>query len=111
MSLYEHFWSLQPDGAQYVAITDPGSSLAMLAADRGFRRTFLNDPDVGGRYSALTFFGLVPAALMGVDLQRLLDGAGVAAEACAGYHAPDAELRACGSARRWARSRSPAATS
>jgi transaldolase/glucose-6-phosphate isomerase len=89
MSLYEHFWSLQPEGSQFVAITDPGSSLAMLASDRGFRRTFLNDPDVGGRYSALTFFGLVPAALMGVDLQRLLDGAGVAAEACAGYHAPE----------------------
>ncbi len=89
MSLYEHFWSLCPCAEQYVAITDPGSSLAMLAADRGFRRTFLNDPDVGGRYSALTFFGLVPAALMGVDLQRLLDGAGVAAEACAGYHPPE----------------------
>jgi transaldolase/glucose-6-phosphate isomerase len=89
MSLYEHFWSLRPNPEQYVAITDPGSSLAMLAVDRGFRRTFLNDPDVGGRYSALTFFGLVPAALMGVDLQRLLDGAGVAAEACAGYHAPE----------------------
>jgi transaldolase/glucose-6-phosphate isomerase len=88
MSLYQHFWSLAPEGSQYVAITDPGSSLSMLAADRGFRRTFLNDSDVGGRYSALTFFGLVPAALMGVDLQRLLDGAGVAAEACAGYHAP-----------------------
>ena len=85
MSLYEHFWSLQPRGEQYVAITDPGSSLAMLASDRGFRRTFLNDADVGGRYSALTFFGLVPAALMGVDVQRLLDGAGVAAETCAGY--------------------------
>jgi len=89
MSLFEHFWSLRPRGEQYVAITDPGSSLAMMASDRGFRRTFLNDPDVGGRYSALTFFGLVPAALMGVDLQRLLDGAGVAAEACAGYHPPE----------------------
>jgi len=89
LSLYEHFWSACPRGEQYVAITDPGSSLQMLAADRGFRRTFLNDSDVGGRYSALTFFGLVPAALMGVDLQRLLDGAGVAAEACAGYHPPD----------------------
>ncbi|MGI8430506.1 MAG: glucose-6-phosphate isomerase, partial [Solirubrobacteraceae bacterium] len=85
MSLYEHFWSLQPRGGQYVAITDPGSSLAMLASDRGFRRTFLNDADVGGRYGALTFFGLVPAALMGIDVQRLLDGAGVAAETCAGY--------------------------
>ena len=88
MSLYEHFWSLQPNAEQYIAITDPGSSLQLLASDRGFRRTFLNDADVGGRYSALTFFGLVPAALMGVDLQRLLDGAGVAAEACAGYHPP-----------------------
>jgi transaldolase/glucose-6-phosphate isomerase len=85
ISLFEHFWSLRPVGAQYVAITDPGSSLEALAADRGFRRTFLNDPDVGGRYSALTFFGLVPAALMGVDLASLLDGAGVAAEACTAY--------------------------
>ncbi|MDX6718384.1 MAG: transaldolase / glucose-6-phosphate isomerase, partial [Solirubrobacteraceae bacterium] len=52
MSLYEHFWAACPNGEQYVAITDPGSSLAMLASDRGFRRTFLNDADVGGRYSA-----------------------------------------------------------
>ena len=71
----------------------PGLVAGDARAERGFRRTFLNDPDVGGRYSALTFFGLVPAALMGVDLQRLLDGAGVAAEACAGYHPPRAEQR------------------
>ena len=83
ISLFEHFWSLRPHGEQYVAITDPGSSLQALAAARGFRRTFLNDPHVGGRYSALTFFGLVPAALMGVDLETLLEGAAVAAEACA----------------------------
>jgi transaldolase/glucose-6-phosphate isomerase len=83
MSLFEHFWKLRPHGEQFVAITDPGSSLEALAAERGFRRTFLNDPDVGGRYSALTYFGLVPAALMGVDLESLLEGAGVAAEACA----------------------------
>jgi transaldolase/glucose-6-phosphate isomerase len=81
-SLFEHFWSLRPHGEQYVAITDPGSSLEALAEERGFRRTFLNDPDVGGRYSALTYFGLVPAALMGVDLDSLLEGAGVAAESC-----------------------------
>jgi transaldolase/glucose-6-phosphate isomerase len=85
ISLFEHFWSLRPQGEQFVAITDPGSSLEALAAERGFRRTFLNDPDVGGRYSALTFFGLVPAALMGVDLDSLLEGAGVAAEACTAY--------------------------
>jgi transaldolase/glucose-6-phosphate isomerase len=82
ISLFEHFWSLRPHGEQYVAITDPGSSLQALAEERGFRRTFCNDPDVGGRYSALTYFGLVPAALMGVDLDALLEGAGVAAEAC-----------------------------
>ena len=82
ISLFEHFWSKRPHGEQYVAITDPGSSLEALATERGFRRTFLNDPDVGGRYSALTYFGLVPAALMGVDLETLLEGAGVAAEAC-----------------------------
>ena len=86
LSLLEHFWSERPHGEQYVAITDPGSSLEALAAQRGFRRTFLNDSDVGGRYSALTFFGLVPAALMGVDIESLLDGAGVAAEACTAYH-------------------------
>jgi transaldolase/glucose-6-phosphate isomerase len=85
MSLFEHFWSKRPHGEQYVAITDAGSSLETLAAERGFRRTFLNDPDVGGRYSALTFFGLVPAALMGVDVECLLEGAGVAAEACTAY--------------------------
>jgi transaldolase / glucose-6-phosphate isomerase len=83
ISLFEHFWSLRSHGEQFVAITDPGSSLEALAAERGFRRTFLNDPDVGGRYSALTYFGLLPAALMGVDLDSLLGGAGVAAEACA----------------------------
>jgi transaldolase/glucose-6-phosphate isomerase len=86
ISLFEHFWSLRPDGDQFVAITDPGSSLQALASQHGFRRTFLNDPDVGGRYSALTFFGLVPAALMGIDLESLLEGAGVAAEACTSYH-------------------------
>ncbi|MEA2194464.1 MAG: transaldolase / glucose-6-phosphate isomerase, partial [Solirubrobacteraceae bacterium] len=82
ISLFEHFWSLRPHGEQFVAITDPGSSLQTLAAERGFRRTFCNDPDVGGRYSALTLFGLVPATLMGIDLDTLLQGAGVAAEAC-----------------------------
>jgi len=86
LSLFEHFWSERPRGEQFVAITDPGSSLEALARERGFRRTFINDADVGGRYSALTFFGLVPAALMGIDIERLLDGAGVAAEACTAYH-------------------------
>ena len=56
----------------FVAITDPGSGLADLAEEHGFRRTFLNDPDIGGRYSALSYFGLVPAALMGADVAGLL---------------------------------------
>jgi len=58
-------------------------------AREGLNTRSVYQDNVGGRYSALTFFGLVPAALMGVDLQRLLDGAGVAAEACAGYHPPE----------------------
>jgi phosphoglucose isomerase-like protein len=62
-------------GRAFVAITDPGTSLARLAAERGYRHTFLNPPDIGGRYSALSYFGLVPAALLGVDLEALLDGA------------------------------------
>jgi transaldolase / glucose-6-phosphate isomerase len=62
-------------GEHFLAITDPGSKLADLAAKYKFRDTFLNDPNIGGRYSALSFFGLVPAALLGIDLQRLLDRA------------------------------------
>lgn len=62
-------------GAHFVAITDPGSRLATLADRYGFRATFLNDPNIGGRYSALSYFGLVPAALVGVDLETLLDQA------------------------------------
>jgi glucose-6-phosphate isomerase len=81
-SLADHFWAKRPDGRHFVAITDPGSSLEDLAKERGFRRTFLADPDIGGRYSALSPFGLVPAALMGAPLQALLDGAAVAEDAC-----------------------------
>lgn len=59
-------------GQHFIAITDPGSSLAALATTHRFRRTFLNDPNIGGRYAALSYFGLVPAALAGVDISRLL---------------------------------------
>jgi transaldolase / glucose-6-phosphate isomerase len=82
LSLFKAFWALRPEGRQFVAITDPGSGLADLAAEHGFRRTFLNDPDIGGRYSALSYFGLVPAALMGADVAGLLDRAGVAEQNC-----------------------------
>ncbi len=80
LSLFAHFNSLISDGSRFIAITDPGSGLAELAAERGFRRTFLGDPDIGGRYSALSAFGIVPAALMGIDVRGLLDGAAAAWE-------------------------------
>jgi glucose-6-phosphate isomerase len=62
-------------GGRFVAITDPGSSLERLAADAGMRACLLTPADVGGRYSALTLFGLVPAALMGIDIRRLISRA------------------------------------
>lgn len=61
--------------SRIVVVTDPGSPFAQLAADEGYRAVFLADPDVGGRYSALTAFGLVPSALAGVDVDALLDDA------------------------------------
>src|SRR5215208_7403460 len=73
MSQFKYFHSLQADGSHYVAVTDPGTSLAKLGAEHGFRRVFENDPDIGGRYSALSYFGLVPAALMGVDIRAVLE--------------------------------------
>jgi len=65
----------EKSGNHFTAITDPGSSLEKTAEELGFRKIFLNDPHIGGRYSALSYFGLVPAALIGVDLRRLLSSA------------------------------------
>jgi glucose-6-phosphate isomerase len=78
----EYFWKLAPRGEQWVAITDPGSSLAALAAERSFAAVVSGEPTIGGRYSALSPFGLFPAALAGVDLTGLLDRAVEMAEAC-----------------------------
>ncbi|MEW5825945.1 MAG: glucose-6-phosphate isomerase [Candidatus Bipolaricaulota bacterium] len=69
-------------GRRFVAITDPGSPLVAWAAARGYRRTFLNDPNVGGRYAALSLVGLVPGALLRIDLEALLHAARGAAAAC-----------------------------
>ncbi|HNY65317.1 MAG TPA: bifunctional transaldolase/phosoglucose isomerase [Deltaproteobacteria bacterium] len=69
-------------GEHFIAVTDPGSSLVALARQRGFLRVFVNDPNIGGRYSALSCFGLVPAALMGADIRSLLDRALVMTENC-----------------------------
>ncbi|HEY8314748.1 MAG TPA: bifunctional transaldolase/phosoglucose isomerase [Candidatus Baltobacteraceae bacterium] len=60
-------------GSHFVAITDPGTELEKEAKAQGFRATFVNDPNIGGRYSALSFFGMVPAALAGYDINLLLD--------------------------------------
>jgi hypothetical protein len=73
--LLAHAWSQVPDPSRYAAITDPGTPLAQLAADRGFRRCFENPPDIGGRYSVLSYFGMVPAALIGYDVAALCGAA------------------------------------
>jgi glucose-6-phosphate isomerase len=81
---YERLRELDGDhaGHHFVAVTDEGTSLEQEALDQGFRAVFVNPGDIGGRYSALSFFGIVPAALMGVDLERLLDGVREMAVAC-----------------------------
>lgn len=62
-------------GDNFIAITDPGSPLVETASELKFQRTFLNQPDIGGRYSALSYFGMVPAALMGLDVRKFLERA------------------------------------
>jgi transaldolase / glucose-6-phosphate isomerase len=73
--LLAHAWDHVPDGSRYAAITDPGSPLDQLATERGFDRVFRNPPDIGGRYSVMSYFGLVPAALVGYDVAGLCDRA------------------------------------
>ena len=79
LSLYRYFRSVAEDvlpqakvGRSFVAITDSGTPLEVLGEQAGFRRVFLNHPDIGGRYSVLSYFGLVPAALAGIDVAELL---------------------------------------
>ena len=88
LSFYRFFWESvratgSPPERHFVAVTDPGTPLDKLAQEEGFRAIFRALPTVGGRYSALTMFGLVPAALIGVDVRGLLDRAWTMAEACA----------------------------
>ena len=89
LSLFKYFYNRVRDelgeagaGAHFAAITDAGSALASLGKACNFRAVFLNDPDIGGRYSALSHFGLAPAALVGVNLRRLLRRAREAMNDC-----------------------------
>ncbi len=81
LSHLAYFWQetlragVRSPGHHFAAITDAGTELERTAGERGFRWTFLNPPDVGGRYSALSYFGLVPGAMMGVDVHQLLERA------------------------------------
>jgi transaldolase/glucose-6-phosphate isomerase len=91
-SQFDYYWEQTGgNGDQFVAVTDPGSELEQLAHERGMR-VFAGEPTIGGRYSALSPFGLVPAALMGLDLERILDGAVRMADACRGDHGPGLQL-------------------
>jgi transaldolase/glucose-6-phosphate isomerase len=87
ISAMEFFWQMvterEPNaGERFIAVTDPDSSLSRVGSERGFRAVFLADSDVGGRFSALTHFGLVPASLIGLDVGRMLDHAEAAAALC-----------------------------
>ncbi len=79
--LYRYWWAKLSERlgheatSRFIAITDPGTPLAQEAQERGFRQVFLNPTDIGGRYSALSYFGLVPAAVIGLPVRALLDPA------------------------------------
>ncbi len=73
---------LEDIASRFAAVTDPGSALERLAREEGMRRVFLNPPDIGGRYSVLSYFGMVPAALLGLDLEAFAERAARASESC-----------------------------
>lgn len=90
MAAFDFFWKLSNgDGSHFIATTDPGTSLEALAQKHNFRKIFHADESVGGRYSALTDFGMVPAALIGMDLNQFLDRADWMKSQC-GEHVPAA---------------------
>ncbi len=93
LSLFQYFRSLVEanagkgrTGQNFIAVTDPGTPLAKLAEEKRFRRIFLNPPDIGGRYSVLSYFGLVPASLTGVNINTLLNRANGMRKECASYN-------------------------
>ncbi len=92
----EHFWlhaqGVAARGSRFLAITDPGSDLERLAREREFAAVVYGEPTIGGRYSALSPFGLMPAVLMGIDLDRLVASAEAMREACRLDRSPGLEL-------------------
>lgn len=78
----EWAWARSGDPARFAVVTDPGSDLAAAAHDRGFAEVFQNRADIGGRYSALSHFGIVPALLAGIDARAILEGAAAALAEC-----------------------------
>jgi len=99
LSFFKYFYNrvveelgLEQAGDHFIAITDPDSLMVKLARNHQFRAIFTNDPNIGGRYSALSYFGLVPAALIGVDIPRLLDNAINMADKCKSEDDPSGYL-------------------
>ena len=95
LSFFKYFYNRTVDtvgsdraGEHFIAITDPDSPLEKTALENDFRHVFINDPNIGGRYSALSYFGLVPAALVGVDLPTLLERASTLAVNCEAANCP-----------------------
>ena len=94
LSLFGYFWErlravkAGSEGENFIAITDEGTPLQALAGEHRFRRVFINPSGVGGRFSALSHFGMVPAALIGADVRLLLRRAAAMAEVCASSAAP-----------------------
>jgi transaldolase/glucose-6-phosphate isomerase len=91
--LLDYFWekfqgAQKNPGERFVAITDPGSSLEKLANERKFRKIFHGEPDIGGRYSALSVFGMVPAALIGLDIREILKRALLMVNSCSRFVPP-----------------------
>ena len=97
-SMERFFWSEMTRamgvsaGRHFIAITDPGTALQKLAESRGYRETFINPADIGGRFSALSLFGLVPAAIIGAPVQAIHDGGAAMAEGCRQHNHANAGL-------------------
>ncbi len=85
----KHAVGAQEAGNRFIAITDPGSTLQQIAESQGFRHIFFGMPSIGGRYSALSDFGMVPAAIMGLDVRKFLDRADEIVHACASVVSPE----------------------